>query len=232
MKKKIIAVIMVTGLISGNTNVFADEATSVDVVKEAFAAYENTQVFEIQTGSTKYLQISSSDLDNAEAFCDTFENINWSGYDKVYVDFFGDGIGKGLSYEFVIETQKLYEYNWMENSYKCVNDAQTDAPSSDVNTDSMTMGQENALGSAKNYLDYTAFSYSGLINQLEFDGYSNEDATFATDNCGADWNEQAAKSAESYLEYTSFSREGLIQQLEYDGYTAEQAEYGATAVGY
>ncbi len=98
--------------------------------------------------------------------------------------------------------------------------------------DTMTMGQKNALGSAESYLSFTAFSRSGLISQLEFEGYSTEDATFAVDNCGADWNEQAAKSAESYLEMTSFSRQGLIEQLLFEGFTQEQAEYGVTAAGY
>lgn len=98
--------------------------------------------------------------------------------------------------------------------------------------DTMTMGQKNALGTALSYLDYTAFSRSGLIGQLEFEGYSTEDATFAVDNCGADWNEQAALCAQNYLDYTSFSRQGLIDQLVFEGFTQEQAEYGVTAAGY
>ncbi len=98
--------------------------------------------------------------------------------------------------------------------------------------DTMTMGQKNALGSAESYLSFTAFSRSGLISQLEYEGYSTEDATFAADNCGADWNEQAAKSAQSYLDMMSFSRQGLIDQLVFEGFTQEQAEYGVTAAGY
>ena len=99
-------------------------------------------------------------------------------------------------------------------------------------TDEPTLGEKNALSSALSYLDFSSFSYTGLIKQLEFEGYSHTEAVYGADNCGADWNEQAAKAAESYLEFTSFSRSGLIGQLEFDGYTAEQAEYGASAVGY
>ena len=88
------------------------------------------------------------------------------------------------------------------------------------------------MSKAKDYLEYSAFSYSGLIEQLEFEGFSTEDATFAVDRCGADWNEQAAKKAQDYLDYSSFSRDSLIEQLEFEGFTAEQAEYGVTAVGY
>jgi nitrite reductase/ring-hydroxylating ferredoxin subunit len=95
-----------------------------------------------------------------------------------------------------------------------------------------TVGERNALRSANNYLSVMAFSYTGLIKQLEFEGYSRDEAIYAVDNCGADWNEQAAKSAKNYIDTMAFSRSGLIKQLEFEGYTREQAEYGADAVGY
>ena len=76
------------------------------------------------------------------------------------------------------------------------------------------------------------FSKSGLIKQLEFEGYSTEDATFAAVNCNADWNKQAAKSAKDYIGTMPFSRSALIEQLKFDGYSTSEAEYGATAVGY
>lgn len=96
----------------------------------------------------------------------------------------------------------------------------------------MTTGQSNALKRAKSYLNYSAFSRSGLIEQLEYEEYSNADATFAVDNCGADWNEQAVKKAKQYLEYSAFSKDSLIAQLEYEGFTHEQAVYGAEQNGY
>ena len=71
-----------------------------------------------------------------------------------------------------------------------------------------------------------------MIDQLEFEGFTTEQATYGVDNCDADWNEQAAKSAESYLEYSSFSRDELIDQLEFEGFTHEQAVYGVEANGY
>ena len=95
----------------------------------------------------------------------------------------------------------------------------------------VTTSQVNALRKASSYLSFTAFSHSGLVDQLEFEGFSNEDATFAADYCGADWNEQAAKKAQSYLSFTAFSHSGLVDQLEFEGFTSEQAEYGANAVG-
>lgn len=95
-----------------------------------------------------------------------------------------------------------------------------------------SLGEKNALNSAKQYLNYTAFSYKGLVEQIEFEGYTSEEAKFGADNCGADWNEQAAKSAKQYMNYSSFSRSGLLEQLEFEGFTPEQAEYGVKAVGY
>ena len=68
----------------------------------------------------------------------------------------------------------------------------TSSSQSTESSDDVTMGEKNALESAKSYLDVSPFSHSGLIQQLEFEGYTTEEATYAADNCGADWNEQAA----------------------------------------
>ena len=92
----------------------------------------------------------------------------------------------------------------------------------------LSPGQENALRSAEQYLDYTSFSRTGLIGQLEFEGYSNGDATWAVDQLGVDWNEQAALKAAEYLDYTSFSRQGLVDQLVFEGFSPAEAEYGAS----
>ena len=94
------------------------------------------------------------------------------------------------------------------------------------NDSTISTGERNALSKAKDYLLYTAFSYSGLIEQLEYEGFTHEEAVYGADHCGADWKEQAAKKAADYLEYSSFSRDGLIEQLEYVGFTHEEAEYG------
>lgn len=95
-----------------------------------------------------------------------------------------------------------------------------------------TMGQRNAVGSAKNYIEIMGFSYSGLIEQLEYEGYSSEEAKYGAENCGADWNVECAEAAANYLDIMSFSREELRGQLEYEGYTSSQIEYALSAVGY
>lgn len=95
-----------------------------------------------------------------------------------------------------------------------------------------TKGEENALKKAESYLEIMAFSRNGLIEQLEYEKFSHEEAIYGADNCGADWNEQAAKKAKSYLDIMSFSKDGLIEQLEFEGFTHEQAVYGVEQNGY
>jgi len=95
----------------------------------------------------------------------------------------------------------------------------------------VTVSQKNAVAKAKSYLGYSAFSYTGLIEQLEYEQFSHADAVYGADNSGADWNQQAAKKAQSYMEYSAFSRGSLIEQLKYEGFTQAQAEYGADSVG-
>jgi len=95
----------------------------------------------------------------------------------------------------------------------------------------LTVAQKQAVKKAESYLDFAAFSRTGLLAQLEFEGFSNADATLGVDSVNPDWNAQAALKAASYLEFTSFSRSGLIDQLLFEGFTQEQAEFGVTSVG-
>lgn len=95
-----------------------------------------------------------------------------------------------------------------------------------------TLAQSNARRQAESYLSLTAFSRKGLIEQLEFEGFSKQDATYGADAVGANWKEQAARKAQEYLNLTAFSRQSLIEQLEFEGFTSAQASYGASAVGY
>lgn len=94
-----------------------------------------------------------------------------------------------------------------------------------------TVSEQNAAGKAADYLSMTSFSRTGLIKQLEYDGFSASDAAWGVDKQHADWNAEATAKAKDYLSMTSFSRSGLISQLEYDGFTALQAQHGANAVG-
>ena len=93
-----------------------------------------------------------------------------------------------------------------------------------------TTGDLNALSSAMRYLKTMHFSYSALKEQLEFEGYTEKEASFGVDNCNANWKEQAAGKAQDYLNSGSFSKAKLIEQLEFEGFTKSQAEYGVSKV--
>ena len=99
------------------------------------------------------------------------------------------------------------------------------------NGEPRNMGENMATSSAKEYLETQGFSKQGLIEQLEFDGYTRKESLFGVNNCGADWNFQAIRCAKSYLETQGFSKQGLIEQLEFDGYTKEEAFYGVNKCG-
>lgn len=88
--------------------------------------------------------------------------------------------------------------------------------------------QQNAVRKAQQYLSTSAFSRQGLIEQLEYEGFSTADATYAVDSITVDWDQQAAKKAQQYLSRSAFSRQGLLEQLEYEGFTPSQAAYGVT----
>lgn len=105
------------------------------------------------------------------------------------------------------------------------------APIQAAGADSLaTWEQSSAVAKAREYLSIMPFSKTGLIDQLEYEGFSTADATYAVNDVeaggGVDWNEQAVKKARDYRSMTAFSRQGLIEQLEYEGFTPGQAVYG------
>ncbi|MEC3884832.1 Ltp family lipoprotein [Halobacillus sp. HZG1] len=97
--------------------------------------------------------------------------------------------------------------------------------------DSVTVSQKQAVAMAEHYINFMAFSKSGLIDQLEFEGFSTEDATYGVENISVDWQEQAVIKAEEYLDFMAFSRQGLIDQLVFEGFSKEHAAYAASQVG-
>jgi hypothetical protein len=103
----------------------------------------------------------------------------------------------------------------------------------------MTVSQEQAVQSAKNYLqDGQGFSESGLLNQLTSssgEGFSQADAKFAIKYLHPDWYAQAVLSAKNYMhDGQGFSRSELLDQLTSsygEGFTQSQALYAVGKVG-
>lgn len=151
----------------------------------------------------------------------------WYSYTLLFIC---DGEGEKVSDYAYIFGQMLGDVVYVGEAPR--EDTEDDATAPATTTTSITTGERNALRRAEDYLDLMAFSYTGLIEQLEYEGYTTEEATYAADNCGADWYEQANIKAADYLELMAFSRDGLIDQLEYEGFTHDQAVYGAEQNGY
>jgi hypothetical protein len=108
---------------------------------------------------------------------------------------------------------------------------ETNQPAVEEEQSTETVNQQNARQKAESYLNSSAFSRQGLIEQLEYEGFSNIDAEYGADAVNADWMEQAALKAAQYLDSSSFSKQGLIDQLLYEGFSQEQAEYGVSTTG-
>jgi len=107
----------------------------------------------------------------------------------------------------------------------------TTAPSVTEKQDKATLGEKNAAKKAFDYLRVMPFSRDGLIKQLEFEGFSHQEAVYGVDQSGADWNKQAALKAKQYLDMMPFSRDGLIKQLEFEGFLHQEAVYGVDQSG-
>ncbi len=88
-----------------------------------------------------------------------------------------------------------------------------------------------AKAKAEQYLYTMPFSRSGLIEQLQFEGFDKAEATVAVDSITVDWYKQASLKAEQYLQTMPMSKSGLIEQLKFEGFTSAEATYGANSIG-
>lgn len=91
--------------------------------------------------------------------------------------------------------------------------------------------KKNAIEKAQSYIRFMPFSRKGLIEQLEYNSFSYEDAEYGVDQLGIDWKEQALKKGQSYINMMAFSRKDLIEQLEHDGFSNEEAVYAVDQLG-
>lgn len=91
-----------------------------------------------------------------------------------------------------------------------------------------TSERSQATSMAKSYLRSQGFSKPGLIEQLEYEGFSHSAAVWGASHAGANWLTQAVLVARSYLRSQAFSPSGLREQLEYEGFTRYQAAFGVS----
>lgn len=95
------------------------------------------------------------------------------------------------------------------------------------NVEAVAGKNPGAVEQARLYIKFAPFSHKGLVRQLVYGGgFSEQEATYGADNCGADWDEQARLCAEEYIDLLGEGEHELIEQLEYEGFTEEQAKSG------
>lgn len=148
-------------------------------------------------------------------------------WEMITIDF--GNIGTITNNKNSIETNDYGRYFPSENfKLNSTNNVPKDTPKKET----ATLGESNALSAAKTYLQTMSFSKKGLKDQLKYEGYTDKEAKYGVNKCGANWKEQAAKKAKEYLDTMPFSKKDLINQLKYDGFTTEQANYGVKKAGY
>lgn len=166
------------------------------------------------------------DFDKLRSYCPIPEE---GEYCVVFAEYQGMSNTFGCPFFVYASSDYLSEALLRSIAVPAVNDKPDETqPSQAANA---TPEEKQALADAKDYLSFSAFSYSGLIDQLEYEGYSKAESTYAADNCGADWYEQALKSAKQYLSFSAFSYEGLTEQLEYEGFSKSESTYAADNCG-
>ena len=86
-------------------------------------------------------------------------------------------------------------------------------------------GNEGAVNSAKDYLKFIAASKTKIISFLKKKGFTEEEAIYGAENCGADWYDQALRMAMSYLNVQEFTYEQLALQLMIEEFTEDEIIY-------
>jgi len=91
--------------------------------------------------------------------------------------------------------------------------------------------QRRAIARAESYTNLMAFSRARLIQQLEFERFTHNDAQWAVDQLTIDWNEQALKKANSYHSLMNLPPENIRRLLAFEDFSEEQIDYTMTNIG-
>lgn len=210
-----------------------DDAYLLKAETTSRATIEDGKITETEAESTNkaYLVVTDDDVENALGFVEIdLSTGKTTGNDPVYFTkrgevspFDSSGSDSGSS----------GDSSSSDSGTGYSTTSTTGDPSSSDSSSSTSYGTGNqkAVQRAQQYLQTIPFSHDGLVEQLEYEGFSHEDAVYGADACGADWMEQAVLKAKQYLQTTAFSESGLIDQLVYEGFTQAEAEHGVSLCG-
>lgn len=111
----------------------------------------------------------------------------------------------------------------------------TSTPKVKVETDeTATDKQKDAYDSARDYYAYNHLSEKGFQEQLEFEGYSEEEIQYALKRLNPDYNKMAVRCAKAYYDSKyAMSAQGIYDSLvdEWEGFTPDQAQYAIDHLG-
>ena len=96
---------------------------------------------------------------------------------------------------------------------------------------SMSIGEQDALNEARDYISALGISKTRLTDYLIDDGFTESEAAYGVDNCGADWDQEALQKAEDYISALGISKTRLTDYLIDDGFTESEAAYGVDNCG-
>ncbi|GAB2026912.1 Ltp family lipoprotein [Lactovum odontotermitis] len=108
-------------------------------------------------------------------------------------------------------------------------------PTSNNTAGTVTQEMKNAVATAQQYQNaHVYLSLLGMIDQLEYEGFSTSDATYGANNAGIDWSKNALESAKIYYFRLGLSKSDTYYQLISvygDQYTTGEAQHAVDSLG-
>ncbi len=102
---------------------------------------------------------------------------------------------------------------------------QVSAESNAVDTLIAVDWTQQCVAKARTYLKMGGFSENDLYQQLEYEGFNDNQIRVAINQLRPNWNEQCLIKAKQYMNLGGFSQEGLKNQLRFHKFTESQINY-------
>ena len=92
--------------------------------------------------------------------------------------------------------------------------------------------QEKVVAAAKSYIEYAPMSKEGMIEQLKYENFSQDDAEYAVNHANIKWDEQASRSAVVFIGYSNPTTNELKEQLQFEKFSDEEINYALEHNGF